>query len=259
MNDRRAIRSVSAYLALRRARLGPLLCWSCCSARSPAAQPSGRRRSIWENPALVPVVDRDYVWDQIVDVVDNYFQIDKEERVRQVGDVLTVGRIDTAPEIGATLLEPWRSDSVNFYERLESTLQTIRRRALVQVVPAEGGFLVDVAVYKELENLQVRRRWPPRAAPSSATTRRPRISTTSRATPTPRARPRRRPHAPADPTRRSRRCWTPIPLGRDTALEQRIIGRIDGPLGRGRATRRSDAASAAVLMAVTAVLGTFDR
>jgi hypothetical protein len=186
---------------------------------------------VWENPALVPVVDRDYVWDQIVDVVDDYFQIEKEERVRQVGDVLTVGRIDTAPEIGATLLEPWRSDSVNYYERLESTLQTIRRRALVQVVPAEGGFLVDVAVYKDLENLK---------SPAMAATGRAVIrddaspdrysdeSGSPNAARAPAPPPAGRATGPflPQPT-----VLAPIPLGRDTALEQRIIGQLMARLG----------------------------
>src|SRR5271167_2776179 len=49
------------------------------------------------NPAFVPVMDRDLVWDQVVDVVDNYFQIAREERVRLVGDLLTEGRLDTYP------------------------------------------------------------------------------------------------------------------------------------------------------------------
>ena len=105
---------------------------------------------------LVPPIDRDVFWDQLVVVVDRYFDIEREDRVRLVDNMLTLGRIDTVPEAGATLLEPWRHDSVNFYERLESTYQTIRRRALVQVVPTENGYLVDVAVYKELEDLPAR-------------------------------------------------------------------------------------------------------
>ncbi|HEX3870003.1 MAG TPA: hypothetical protein VHV77_06185, partial [Pirellulales bacterium] len=55
---------------------------------------------------------------------------------------------------GATILEPWRGDSVGTYERTESTLQSMRRRAVVVVIPTEdGGYLVDVAVYKELEDV----------------------------------------------------------------------------------------------------------
>ncbi len=184
----------------------------------------------WENPALVPVVNRDFVWDQIVDVVDDYFRIEREDRVRLVGDVQTVGRIDTVPEVGSTLLEPWRSDSVNFNERLESTLQTIRRRALVQVVPAEGGFLVDVAVYKELEDLK---------SPEMAATGRAVIrddgspdrfsdesgSAAAAGSSPPPATRAGGPYGP-QPTMLG---W--IPLGRDAALEQRIIGQIMARVG----------------------------
>jgi hypothetical protein len=106
-----------------------------------------------ENPLAIPAPQCDAVWDEIVDVVDDYFDIQSEQRVRQAGDVLTVGRIDTAPRTGATLLEPWRTDAVNGYERLHDTLQTIRRRAVVQVIPAGNFFQVEAIVYKELEDL----------------------------------------------------------------------------------------------------------
>ncbi len=105
------------------------------------------------NPVVVPAPDRDIAWDQIVDVVDDYFKIVREERVKVTGDIVTEGQIDTFPNTGATLLEPWREDSVGFYQRLESTLQSIRRRAYVRVIPDAEGFLVDVAVFKELEDV----------------------------------------------------------------------------------------------------------
>lgn len=106
-----------------------------------------------ENPLAIPAPQCDAAWDQIVDVVDDYFDILSEQRVRQAGDVLTVGRIDTVPRTSATLLEPWREDAVNAYERLHGTLQTIRRRAVVQVIPAGTVFQVEAIVYKELEDL----------------------------------------------------------------------------------------------------------
>src|SRR4029079_6988063 len=57
-------------------------------------------------------------------------------------------------KIGATLLEPWSGDSVGFTERLESSLPTIRRVAMIKVDPAPtGGFLVKVEVHKGLEDL----------------------------------------------------------------------------------------------------------
>ena len=104
------------------------------------------------NPTLVATLDRDFVWDQVVDVVDDYFRIEKEERVR-LGDLLTEGRLDTYPRGGSTILEPWNKDSSTAYERWESTLQSIRRTALVRVIPAEAGFLIEVQVWKELENV----------------------------------------------------------------------------------------------------------
>jgi hypothetical protein len=68
---------------------------------------------------------------------------------------------------GATLFEPWRHDSVDSYERLESTLQSIRRRAIVRVIPDQRGFLIDVVVLKELEDVLR----PDRATAGAATFR----------------------------------------------------------------------------------------
>ncbi len=105
------------------------------------------------NPITVNVMDRDFVWDQVVDVVDDYFRIQKEDRVKQVGDLLTEGRIDTYPRSGSTIFEPWNKDSVTAYQRWEATLQSLRRTAIVRVIPSQGGFAIDVQVYQELENL----------------------------------------------------------------------------------------------------------
>jgi hypothetical protein len=101
-----------------------------------------------ENPTPLPEPQGGYeqVWNTTVRVVDKYFEIASENRYG--------GTIETLPETGATLLEPWRRDAVGFYERLEGTFQTVRRRCFVNVQPSPtGGFLVGVEVYKELENL----------------------------------------------------------------------------------------------------------
>lgn len=105
------------------------------------------------NPMLVQVTNRDFLWDQLVDVVDDYFRIEREERVQLVGDVVTEGRLDTYHELAASILEPWRGDSVGRYNRWEATLQTIRKRAVVRVIPSEQGYLIDVVVTKEIEAL----------------------------------------------------------------------------------------------------------
>ena len=105
------------------------------------------------NPLLVTSMDRDFVWDQVVDVVDDYFRIQHEERVRLVGNLLTEGVLQTYPRTASTIFEPWNYDSVTLYERWHATLQSMRRRAVVRVIPTEGGFLIDVQVYKELEDV----------------------------------------------------------------------------------------------------------
>jgi hypothetical protein len=103
-------------------------------------------RPVAENPLLVPTSDFEAVWNKTVAAVDRDFDIASENRLSRT--------IVTQPKIGATLLEPWSGDSVGFDERLESTLQTIRRFAIVKVEPApSGGYLVRVEVRKELEDL----------------------------------------------------------------------------------------------------------
>ncbi len=106
------------------------------------------------NPLYVPMSDREFLWNQLVDTVDDYFSISREQRVRLIGGVLTEGQIETLPLSGATWLEPWREDSTYGGERLYSTLQSMRRRSVAKVTPqADGGYLVTILVYKELEDV----------------------------------------------------------------------------------------------------------
>lgn len=163
-----------------------------------------------ENPLAIPASRCDAVWDQIVDVVDDYFDIQSEQRVRQAGDVMTVGRIDTAPRTGATLLEPWRRESADHYETLQNTLQTIRRRAVIQVIPAGEVFQIEAVVYKELEDL-------PNAEYSTAGQATFRNDDSLI-----------RIEQPVG-VQSVTRGW--IPLGRDTALEQRMLAQIMERIG----------------------------
>ncbi|WP_205679130.1 hypothetical protein [Aquisphaera insulae] len=121
-----------------------------CSTMGPFHAPHLSRifspRPVAENPLAIPITDFEVVWRKSVEVTDRYFDIDREDRLAHT--------IVTQPKIGATLLEPWSGDSVGFTERLESTLQTIRRFAIVKVEPAPtGGYLVKVEVWKELEDM----------------------------------------------------------------------------------------------------------
>ncbi|MCA9173241.1 MAG: hypothetical protein KDB14_02015 [Planctomycetales bacterium] len=106
-----------------------------------------------ENPLFVPECDREFVWQQLVDSVDNYFKIAREERMQVIGNVVTRGEIATYPVAAATLLEPWRGDAVGFMSRLTGTLQTQRKQATVFVTPITGGYQVQVQVLVQQEDV----------------------------------------------------------------------------------------------------------
>ena len=164
-----------------------------------------------QNPLYVPLSDREFMWNQLVDTIDDYFRIDYEERVRLEAGILTEGRIETLPEIGSTVLEPWRKDSTHGYEKAYASLQSMRRRAVVRVRPqADGGYLVDVAVFKELEDVS-------RPEYSTVDLEGLRHDGTIQ---------RSHSRFEADAVTIG---W--IPLGRDTQLEQVILSKLRGRLG----------------------------
>lgn len=105
------------------------------------------------NPILVPDQDPAFLWNQIVDTVDDYFRVEKEQPVQRYGAEWLEGRLQTYPEVGATCLEPWRVDAANPYERLLGTLQSIRRTCVVRAVPGQGGYQIEVQVAKQLEDV----------------------------------------------------------------------------------------------------------
>lgn len=111
-------------------------------------------KSTWlSNPISLPARDGEFVWNQIVDVVDDYFQIKSEQRPTVEPTHWLEGKLETWPQIGATALEPWRKDAGFGVQLWESSLQTIRRIATVRVIPSESGFDVHVEVLKELEDV----------------------------------------------------------------------------------------------------------
>jgi hypothetical protein len=105
------------------------------------------------NPSYIPATDPDFLWNQIVDSVDDYFRIDDEQPVRRSANNWFDGRLVTYPEISGTNLEPWRRDAARGFERLQSTFQTIRRTATVRVIPKESGYAIEVQVLKEQEDV----------------------------------------------------------------------------------------------------------
>jgi hypothetical protein len=171
----------------------------------PQMVPIGAAETVYQNPVLLQISDPECAWEAVVDVIDDYFKIEQEEPVRKIGGTITEGRIKTFPAVSPTLLEPWRRDSAGEYQKLENTLQTMRRYAVVRLLPADGGFWVDVAVFKELEDLPR----PEQATAGGATFRYD--SSFSRV---------------ENPNTGGQVAQDWIAHGRDSELEQRIIGHL---------------------------------
>jgi hypothetical protein len=105
------------------------------------------------NPINVNTQDSEFLWNQIVDTVEDYFQIKSEQRPSRDNTQWFEGRLETFPQIGATYLEPWRKDALEGFQRWQSTLQTMRRTANLRVIPTNEGFSVGIEVIKELEDV----------------------------------------------------------------------------------------------------------
>lgn len=166
------------------------------------------------NPLMLPPAEDTFVWLQVVDVVDDYFRIRSEQPLQSRGSMVLDGRLETSYKIGASMAEPWRKDSTGAFERLQSTLQSIRRRAIVTVRPVGAGYEVEVVVHKELEDVA-------QDENESVDTSPGRDNTVGRSR-------NQRPLQAVGP-----RTLGWIPLGRDAALEQvilqDILGRVTQP------------------------------
>jgi len=176
------------------------------------------------NSVVIPPLDAELVWSRMVDVADDYFKVAAEQRVVFANGVPTEGRIDTFPQTGSTLLEPWRGDSVGFRERLESTLQSIRRRGTMRLIPDPAGWRIEAVVLKELENMP-----RPMQATTGGASFRNDDSLYRYGTPLPTLGQQvgDQPRPVAAPT--PNLGW--IPLGRDPLLEQRMLSKVLAKLG----------------------------
>ena len=153
-----------------------------------------------ENPVYVPLGPDAYGtgFEKVIDVLNEYFEIAYSNRYD--------GRIETFPRIAPGYEQPWKPSTPSWYERLLATFQTIRHRAFVLIQLADdGGFFVQVIVYKELEDLPR----PIRATAGAAAFRSD--STVDRQ------------YEVIDPTV-FERAW--IPMGRDFLLEHAIAQKI---------------------------------
>ncbi len=177
--------------------------------------PSGPRvENPLPNPLVIPVTNGELAWDQLTDVVSTYFPISREQPVQLIDGVLTEGFIETPPRPGATFLEPGRKDVAGSFNRWQSTLQSIRRRAYIRVMPTAAGWAIEPQVFKELEDLA----HPEHASAGAASMRYDNSLPTSRRL----------------EVNRTRDSVNWIPLGRDEPLEQKMLREIQERLTTGR-------------------------
>lgn len=114
------------------------------------------------NPLYVPQGEQAYarVFDKALDVLSDYFPIAYQSRYD--------GRIETTPVTAPGIERPWAPGSPDLYQRLYAFLQTVRHRAVLVITTAEdGGYFLDLKVYKELADLPR----PSRATAGDATFR----------------------------------------------------------------------------------------
>jgi hypothetical protein len=116
------------------------------------------------------------------------------------------GRIETQPRIAPGILQPWKPGTPDAYERVLSTFQTFRHRAIIKIEPAQQtGFFIHVIVYKEEEDL-------PRPVRATAGAANFRVDNNVQ-----------RQFTVVDPTVFESN-W--IPRGRDAGVEQILLGRL---------------------------------
>jgi hypothetical protein len=153
-----------------------------------------------ENPVYVPLGPVSYgtVFEKVIDVLGEYFEIAYSNRYD--------GSIRTFPRVAPGLERFWQPGDPDFDQRLYATLQSLRHRAEVLIQAADdGGFFIQVTVYKELEDLPR----PIRATAGAAAFQSENTV--------------ERQFEVIDPTV-FESTW--IPLGRDTPLEQAILEKI---------------------------------
>jgi hypothetical protein len=135
---------IGALLLVSGCATGPLL-------ENPMVVHPAAKADCAANPVYVPFnsAPQSYatLFEHVLDVIGDYgFDIAYSNRYE--------GRVETFPRISPGLGQPWKYGSPDFYQRLVASCQTIRHRIIVLIAPAnDGGYFINVKVYKELQDL----------------------------------------------------------------------------------------------------------
>jgi hypothetical protein len=122
-----------------------------CATMPMATQPGPIANAQPQPPPLFVAASTDpnselAINERAMDVLHYYnFEVDTTNQLE--------GTLATYYKTGSGILEPWHRESVGLANRLESTAQSIRRKVLIHFVKVEGGYLVSVEAFKEIEDL----------------------------------------------------------------------------------------------------------
>ncbi len=134
--------------------LGALLLGGCASGplqENPLLIQTDKAVSC-ENPLFVNYGTISYplLYDNVLDIVSDYFDIGFSNRYD--------GRIETFPKVMPGLGQPWKPGTPDLYQRALAAFQSMRYRCIVVIKVADpklGGYIIDVRVLKELEDIAV--------------------------------------------------------------------------------------------------------
>ena len=135
------LRSQSAYGFFSFAVLPALMVVCGCLTGPPVNHPVG------SSAVQVPAAHFDAMWERTISTLNRYhFRVARESKLE--------GVIETDYRAGSNLFEPWHHDSVGHASRLESTLQSIRRRVVVTFENSAADLVtVNVRVDKDIEDV----------------------------------------------------------------------------------------------------------
>jgi hypothetical protein len=142
------VRRIQAAILL--AGLIPLGCMTGPRFDNPMHIDQGPTPAVCENPILIypRVPGREAyaeVFDRVVGVVDDYFQIEYANRYE--------GRVVGKPTIAPGFEQIWKPGSPDLYERTLASMQAYRYRCEVRIREADpSGYFVQVTVRKELKD-----------------------------------------------------------------------------------------------------------
>jgi hypothetical protein len=103
------------------------------------------------NPVYIPLGTNGNAYRKVFAAVEDELQRD-EFTILEANPY--AGLIRTYPRVAPGLEQFFKTGSPDYYERLLATLQSIRHIVVVKIDGAnDGGFWVDVKVYKELEDV----------------------------------------------------------------------------------------------------------